>query len=181
MNLDNFYVLVDIEKKIITNNIQNLPENWANISGLTNLDEEKLKDLSWAGHKSLGWINIKSPLIKNFSHSPENFELNKNQLKTLISNKRKEKQLIPIEYKGARIKLDIKTRVSLLSLKISNKSEVNFKCINGYYTFNQSEIDEICDIIENQIQKYFDIEKNIYDQIDKCSTIQDFFNINYDF
>lgn len=181
MNLNDFYVFVDIENKIVTNKIQTLPENWANISGLSNYGDEKLSDLSWAGHKNLGWINIKSNLIQKFSSSPENLELNKNEFKRLVSNKRKEKQLVPIEYKGAKINTDFKTKCSFLFFCNSNKTTINFKCINGYYTFDKLEVCEICDIIEQQIQKYFDIEKDIFDQIDKCSSIKDFFNVNYDF
>ena len=181
MNLNNFYILVDTEKKIFIDKIQTLPQNWVNISGLPNYDDEKLSDLTWAGHKNLGWINTKSNQIKNFSSSPENLELNKNHFKKLVSEKRKEKQSISINYEGAEIKTDLETRYSLLLLKMSNEDEINFKCINGYYTFNQLEICKICDIIDEQIQKYFDIEKNIYKQIDKCGSVQDFFDINYDF
>ena len=181
MNLNNFYVLVDTEKKLIIDKIQTLPQDWVNISGLPNYDDEKLSNLTWAGHKNLGWISIKSTQIKNFSSSSANLQLNKNEFKQLISNKRKERQSYPILYKRAKIKTDLKTRYSLLLLKLSNRDQINFKCINGYYTFNQLEICKICDIIDEQIQKYFDIEKNIYEQIDKCGSVQDFFDINYDF
>lgn len=181
MNLNNFYVLVDTEKKITIDKIQTLPYNWLNISGLINYSDEKLSDMSWAGHKNLGWINIKSLKIKNFTSPPENLELNKLQLKKIISDEIKEKQYFPINYKGAKINLDLETRFLLLTLKNLNKSEVNLKCINGYYEFNKLEIDEIYVMIENQIQKFFDIEKNFYEQVDKCKSIQDFSKINYDF
>ena len=78
MHLNDFYVLVDIEKKIVIDKIQTLPLNWANISGLSNYDDEKLSNLTWAGHKNLGWINIKSTSIKHFSSCSENLNLNKN-------------------------------------------------------------------------------------------------------
>lgn len=181
MNLNDFYVLVDIEKKIVIDKIQTLPLNWVNISGLPNYDDKKLSDLTWAGHKNLGWINIKSIIIKKFSSLSENFNLNKNEFKRLISERRKEKQLNPILYKEAKINPDIETRYSLLNFKLSDKTHINFKCINGYYNFNKFEVDEICAIIDEQIQKYFDIEKNIYEQIDKCASIQDFFEVNYEF
>lgn len=181
MNLSNFYVLSDTEKKIIIDKIQTLPLNWANISGLSNYGDEKLSDLTWAGHKNLGWINIKSDLIKQFSSFSENLNLNKNEFKRLISQKRKEKQSSPILYKEAKIKSDFKTRYFLLNFKLSDKTNINFKCINGYYNFNNFEVDQICAMIDEQIEKYFDIEKVIYEQIDKCTSIQDFFSVNYEF
>lgn len=181
MNLSDFYILVDIEKQIIIDKIQILPLNWVNISGLSNYSDEKLSDLTWAGHKNLGWINIKSTAIKNFSFPSENLNLNKNEFKRLISEKRKTEQSNPISYKEAKIKSDFETRYSLLDFKLSDKTNINFKCINGYYNFNKVEIDQICAIIDEQIQKYFDIEKIIYEQIDKCTSIQDFFNVSYEF
>ena len=91
----------------------------------------------------------------------------------------KEKQIEIIDYHGAKIKCDLETRYSLFTLK--NKEKVNFKCINGYYSFTSLQIAEIYDRIEKQIQSYFDIEMKIYEQIDMCQSISDFFNVKYDF
>jgi hypothetical protein len=179
MNLNNFYVLVDTHKKIVTNNIQKLPINWQNISYLPGLSDEELCDLKWAGHDHLGWINIHSEKIKDYTSSPENLELNKNTFKNLIAEIRKEKQESPIYYQSARVKPDTKTLYALFVLK--EKSSVNFKCLDGYHTFNSGQIKELCDIIDSNVQKYFDIEMDIYKQIDACQCISDFFNVNYDF
>ena len=51
------YVLVDISKSEILTPLNKLPENWANVSGLNFFDDEKLSDLSWAGHNNLGWFS----------------------------------------------------------------------------------------------------------------------------
>jgi len=179
MNLNNFYILVDIEKKIIIDKIQKLPENWNNIAGLSGLSENQLIDLKWAGHFNLGWFSISSNNIKDFYTSPDNLQLNKNELKKIISNIRKEKQNEPITYNSVKIKSDIITRYSLEILK--EKKQINYKSINRYYNFSSLDIKNICDMIDEQTQKYFDIEKNIYEQIDKSNSITDFLNINYDF
>ena len=92
---------------------------------------------------------------------------------------RKEKQNEVIIYNSAKIKSDILTRYSLEILK--EKQKINYKSINGYYVFSSVDIKNICDMIDKQTQNYFDIEKNIYEQIDKCTSITDFLNINYDF
>lgn len=179
MNLNNFYVLVDTHKKIVIDKIQKLPENWRNISGLPGLSDEELCNLKWAGHDYLGWINIHSEKIKEYTSSPENLELNKNTFKNLITELRKEKQKNPIHYQNARIKPDTQTLYALFVLK--EKSSVNFKCLNGYHTFNSNQIEELCDIINNNVQKYFNLEMDIYRQVDACECISDFFNVNYDF
>lgn len=179
MNLNNFYVLVDTETKLVIDKIQKLPENWKNIAGLPGLTDEELCDLKWAGQNNLGWINIHSGLIKEYKSSKENLELNKNTFKNLITTLRKEKQESPIYYEGARIKPDNKTLYALFLLK--DKSVINFKCLNGYHTFSSEQIKELYDIIDSNIQKYFDLEMNIYQQIDACNCISDFFNVKYDF
>jgi hypothetical protein len=179
MNLNNFYVLVDNERNQIIDKIQKLPQNWKNIAGLPGLTDEELCDLKWAGHHNLAWINIHSEKIKEYTSSLQNLELNKNTFKLLVSDLRKEKQSEPIDYYGAKIKCDFRTRCSLYVLK--EKEKVNFKCINGYYTFTSLQISEIYDKIEAQIQTLFDQELEIYNQIDKCQSISDFFNVKYDF
>jgi hypothetical protein len=179
MNLNDFYVLVDTENNQVIDKIQELPENWKNISGLKSLEDKKLEDLRWAGHHNLGWVNIKSENIKKFSCNEENLTLNKNELKYLISKVRKEKQQEPITYKSAIIKTDTKTRYSLEILK--NNDQINFKCVNGYFCFSSLEVKELCDMIDKKIQKYFDMEKSIYGQIDNCKSISNFFYISYDF
>jgi len=172
MNLNNFYVFVDTEKKLIIDKIQKLPQNWYNIAGLPGLSDDQLKDLKWAGHDNKGWINIHSSEIKEYSCSVENLELNKNTFKDLIFNIRKEKQTEPIRYQGAKIKSNIKTLYSLFILQ--SKENVNYKCIDGYYMFTQKQIKELYGIIESNLQKWFDWEMNIYSQIDECQNVSDF-------
>jgi hypothetical protein len=177
MNLTNFYVLVDTKVKQIINKIQTLPENWQNIAGLSNLSDEELCDLKWAGHHNIGWVNINSEKIKEYQSSPENLELNKNEFKLLISKLIKEKKSKPIEYYGAKLKVDHQTWSSLFILKDNDK--VDYKCVDGYHTFTSSQIAEIYDIINENIQKYFNIEMEIYNQIDTCQSVVDFFNVKY--
>jgi hypothetical protein len=176
-NLNNFYILVDTEKKIVIDKIQKLPQNWKNIAGLPGLSDEELRDLKWAGHSNLGWINIHSEEIKQYSSSQENLELNKNEFKSLITQLRKEKQSETIEYQGAKLKSDTNTLYSLFLLH--KKKEVNYKCINGYHTFTSSQICKLYDIIDTNMQKWFDWEMNVYSQIDVCKNISDFLNVNF--
>jgi hypothetical protein len=179
MKLNNFYVLVDLEIQQIIDKIQKLPENWKNIAGLSGLSDDELNDLTWANQLNLGWINIHSEKIKNFQSSAENLQLNKNTFKRLVSEIRKDEEKEPINYQGAKIKSDFETQLALFLLK--DQKEINFKCLNGYYTFTSGQIIEICDIILNRIQYLFNREKEIYDQIDQCNSVCNFLSVNYDF
>ena len=178
-SLNNFYILVDTEKKIVIDKIQKLPENWKNISGLPGLSDRELRDLKWAEQHNLGWINIHSEEIKQYSSSLENLELNKNEFKSLITKLRKEKQSETVEYQGAKLKSNIITLYSLFLLQ--SKEKVNYKCINGYRTFTTSQLRELYDIIETNMQKWFDWEMNVYYQIDTCRSISDFLYVKYNF
>ena len=177
--MNDFYILVDTEQKITIDKIQELPLNWSNISGLNGLSDEELSDLKWAGHHNIGWVSIKSEKIKEYTSSPENLELNKNTFKQLISEKRKQLQKIPIGYNGAIIKSDIQSANFLFSLQ--NESTINYKCVNGYHTFTSEQIKDIFNLMQSHIQKYFNLEMQIYKQRESCQTISDFFDVNYDF
>jgi hypothetical protein len=176
--MNDYYVLVDNHQKIIIDKIQKLPDYWKNISNLNNLNDEELKDLTWSGNDRLGWVRINSEYIKEYSSSKENFELNKNQLKDIVSNITQEKQNSPIEYKGINIIPDEKTRYSFWIKRIQSADTFNYKINNQYYTFNKIEIVEICDRIEQYIQDCVDLEMEIYQQIDSCKHLYDFKTLN---
>ena len=177
MILSDFYVLVDTQQKIVIDKIQKLPQNWHNISGLPGLSEDELCDLKWAGHHNLGWVSIASKLIKEYKSPVENLDLNKNTLKQLISEIRKEKESGGIEYQGIKIKTDEKTRYSLFIKKFQKIEEVNYKFFNHYYTFTNRQICDICDIMEAYIQECFDWEMSVYQQIENCKELSDFMGI----
>ena len=177
MILSDFYDLVDTQQKIVIDKIQKLPENWNNIAGLPGLSDDELCDLKWAGHHNLGWVSIASELIKEYNSPVENLELNKNTLKKLISEIRKEKESDGIEYQGIKIKTDKRTRYSLYIKKLQGKEEVNYKCFNHYHIFTNMQINEICDMMETYIQECFDWEMSVYQQIENCKELSDFISI----
>jgi hypothetical protein len=176
--LNDYFVLVDNEQKIVIDKIQKIPDYWKNIAHPGNFSDEELKDLTWSGNPNLGWIRINSECIKEYSSSKKNLELNKNQLKEIVSKIAQEKQNSPIEYKGIKITPDEKTRYSFWIKKIQSIDEFNYKINNQYYTFNKIEIAEICDIIEKYIQDCANFEMKIYSQIDACKNLYDFNILN---
>lgn len=176
--LNDYYVLVDNNLKIVIDKIQKIPDYWRNIAHPKNFSDEELKDLAWAGQPDIGWVRINSEYIKEYSSSKENFELNKNQLKDIVSNIIQEKQNSPIEYKGINIIPDEKTRYSFWIKRIQSVDIFNYKINNQYHTFNKIEVAEICDRIEQYIQDCADLEMKLYQQIDSCKDIYDFKTLN---
>lgn len=181
MNLNDFYILVDTDKKIVIDKVQPLPENWNNIAGLPGLSDEELCDLGWAGHPDLGWISITSTLIQNYTSDRENFELNRNTLKKLVSDIRKNKETESVKCGDVVVYPDRDTQYSLF-LKSSQAKErsdmvVNFKCASGYHALTSTQVVELFNAVDSHVQSCYDWESFMYAQIDNCNTISDFLNL----
>lgn len=185
MNINNFYILVDTEKKVTIGKIEKLPENWNNISGLSNFTDDQLKDLSWSGNNNIGFVKLSSEELQEYSSSEENLDLNKSQLKILVSNNKAEKKSEYVIFNNIKIPVDDNTRYSILIKRIQALKDesltFNFKCFGEYSTFTSLQMIEVSDIIEQYIQSLYDKEMEIFNAIDSCQTISDFLNINYDF
>ena len=177
MTMNNFYILVDTKLKITLEYITELPQNWRNIAGLPGLSDEEISDLTWAGWDNVGWINIKSETIKEYKSPPENLELNKNTLKSLISNIFEKKLEEYIDYNGKKISPDFKTHY-ILSLG-RFKDYINLKCTYSYYTLTPFECEEICNLIETHIHNYSEKEMKLFLQIESAKDLSDLSYIDW--
>jgi len=182
INLNEYYVLVDTETRNVIGNIQKLPVNWNNISGLDGLTEEEISDLKWAGHHNIGWIRITSDKIDDYVSSVDNITINRESFKNIVTEHRKKLEEEPIDYKvefdSIKIKPNIRNLHTLSLMK--HRDSVNFKSCNLYYLLEKKQMEEICVIIENKIQELFDWECNLYEKIDSCVDVRDFKKITYD-
>lgn len=183
--MKNFYVLVDPKSKIVLDRVQELPENWRNISGLPGLSDEELRDLTWAGWENLGWINISSSEIFEYESNPDNLEMNKLNFKTLVTEKVNQQKESLLEYNRIQIPTDSETRLELLILKERAKEipektfilKIRFK----YHEFSAEDIHNISKLIEDHNESCNQWEMEVYSQIDSCQSIADFSKVNYDF
>jgi len=175
------YILVDLEKKIFIDKIQQLPENWRNIAGLPGLSDEELSDLKWAGWENLGWINVKTGNLSEYTSSLENLELNKNELKDYITNQRNLKENEFISFDGIKVEPSQELILKLFLLLTSNQEQYQIKIIHKYYCLTKKQISKLYDrLIEHRIN-FDNWEASIYNQIDSCKHLSEIANINYDF
>lgn len=183
MRMNDYYVLVDNNLMQVISRFEKLPQNWRNISNLHNFDDEKLKDLAWAGHSDIGWVKLSSEFLKEYVSTKENLELNKNQFKSLVSEERWEKENSSTIINGVNIVPNEKTRYSLWIKRYQcledPTKKVNYKLLNKFYTFTSKQIIELCDGVENYVQSCYDIEMKCYEQIDSFNHISDFINLNH--
>ena len=81
--MNDIYVLIDIKSKEIICPPIRLPEIWANINGLNLLPQEKLLDLTWAGHPNLSW-RLLNNVPEGFDVHDDWISISKNNIKELL-------------------------------------------------------------------------------------------------
>lgn len=179
------YVLADISKSEILTPLNKLPENWANVSGLNFFDDEKLSDLSWAGHNNLGWLPSDNENLSSFTTSTNWMDSSKANIKSYISSDRKEKVEETLTFNGNRINLTNNTRTSL-SLRVSSLSNQDgdimtaWKFVDGYVDLTKEEMIDLLNFVSNYIQSCFDVENAASRLVDDCNTLDDINNLTLD-
>lgn len=180
--MNNLYVLVDKNLGQIINHIQELPEDWKNISGLKYLPQEKIEDLAWAGHPNLAWIKVKSDDISNYTYSDEWLEFSKANAKSIVAAKRWEKQTEYIDFYGNLIKGDERTVSALLSKKIeateNPSATFNWKFFNSFVNLTSAQMIELYNFVSSYIQGCYDAENLVVNKIDSARTINGLVRLN---
>lgn len=178
--MNDFYVLIDFSLKQIITPIGELPVDWSNICGLNIIDDEKIKDLSWAGHKNLGWFNIKDSNLTEYEISNDWLESSKLKLKSLIATQRWEKETEILTFHEKQFKVDYRTKLSLFSTSFSFEQDkiINWKFLNGTYEMSYLELKELYNFIISYVQKCFDVEYELSKLIDNTETKDDLFNLD---
>lgn len=186
--MNNLYVLTDITNKFLLGFIEQLPENWNNISGLNRLTNAKIAKLGWAGHPDHGWLPLTSTILPKCSYSEEWIGGCKGSLKRLLSKTRWEKETaeVNITLNGNEhiFKISERSKTALLSVSIAASADssliTNFKFDDGVYeTLTSSQVSELYQKVNNYIQQCFATEKNFSDSIDACSTVLELLKLNY--
>lgn len=177
--MNDLYVLVDHNQKMIIDHIRKLPENWNNIHGLNLLDPEKLSNLDWAGQTGLGWIKLNNNKIKDYTYLPEWFELSKLGLKKTISATRWEKEQDIVSFKGNRLKLDDRTRLSLTLYKVNENTSIKWKFIDGFVSLTSTEFLEMYNFVTQYIQGCFDEEQRLSGLYDTVSTLEELLKLKF--
>jgi hypothetical protein len=186
--MNNLYVLTDITNKFLLGFIEQLPENWNNISGLNRLTNAKIAKLGWAGHPDHGWLPLTSTILPKCSYPEEWIEGCKGSLKRLLSKTRWEKETsevyVNVNGNSRIFKITERSKTSLLSVNIAaiadNSLVTNFKFDDGVYeTLTSSQVIELYQKVNNYIQQCFDAERNFAETIDSCESVVELLQIKY--
>jgi len=184
MMFDDYYIQVDNRKKIFLSSFQTLPENWNNICGLNTFSDEQLKDLTWTKNKDIGWINFKSPEIKEYNSTRDNFLRIKEELRKKIYDFFKQLIITKIEYRNYFVLIDEETRKVLyskfLATLVNESVTMKIKCNDKVRTFDYYGIQKIFETLDKIEGNNYDTRVRYYEMIDKCNSVYELTQQNYD-
>lgn len=175
------YVLVDNERREILTPINKIPEDWSNINGLNLFDDEKLKNLEWAGHTNLGWVSYDNSSISDYTISNNWLDSSKSNIKLLVSKQRKEKTEETLVFRGNRINLteNTKSSLTLRASSLANQDvETSWKFVDGYVNLSKQDVVDLLNFVSNYIQGCFDVENSFANTVDSCDSFSDIKNLS---
>lgn len=178
--MNDFYVLVDLKNKTILCPIMELPNDWANVSGLNLMSDSKISNLTWAGHSNLGWKRFSDESLIEYSTSDDWFDASKLKLKSCIKEERKIRESEILSFKGNHFLLDDKTKSSILLklLSINDGDTFIWKFINRTIEIDSKDFSNLHKFLSSYIQKCFDIEYEFTNLVNLTKTFKDLHNLN---
>jgi len=174
--MNDLYVLVDHNQKMIIDHIKKLPEDWNNIHGLNLINPEKLYNLDWAGQIGLGWVSINDKVLSEYKSLSEWFEISKSGLKKLVSNERWKKEHDVVYFNGKTLELTERTKSSLNFQKVGIDSEtekIEWKFIEGFVSLTAEEFTTLYNFVTQYIQSCFKEESRLIQLYDSAKTLED--------
>ena len=186
--MSNLYIHTDKKNKVLLGFIQDLPENWSNISGLNRLSNSQLSNLSWAGHEGEAWLPLTSTIIPNCTYPDTWIQECKGSLKRWVSNIRWKKETlevyVTINGNERMFLISERSKTSLLLRKVAAEADptllTNFKFSDGEYeTLTRDQIVDLYQKISNYVQGCFDAEKDFVTSLNSCTTLDDLLSLNY--
>jgi hypothetical protein len=178
--MNDFYVLVDLKKKMILCPVMDLPSNWANISGLNLMSDNKVGDLTWAGHSNLGWKRFSNKSMVEYTSTDEWVTASQLKFKSSIKEERKIRESQILSFKGNQFCLDDKTKNSILYklLSIGENDTFVWKFINRSVEIDSKDFIDLHKFTSSYIQSCFDVEYQFTNLISLTKTFEDLFNLN---
>jgi hypothetical protein len=184
--MNDIYLEIDPKNKKILSPPKELELNWNNIGGLCFLDEDKLIDLSWAGHANTGFIKFiatNKNAIRCFDCSDEIIEKIKLQLIEKLSNIRYHYECGGITVNNQySLNTDDRSKLLMQMKYLYCKTNLNhnfkWKTSSGEVTFFSEEFIKIFDKIVEFIQRCFELELEMSKKINLCDNIISLCQIN---
>lgn len=179
--LVDLYFEINPKEKKISSAPEKLEINWKNISGIVYLNEDELYDLSWAGYPENGFLKFSKEnekKLKKFDCDSILFNRIKSQFKDQVSSLRYEIECSGININNRyEISTDDRSKTLILMkyLECNSNNDLNFKwkSKSGFIDFTSSEFLKLVIEMQKFIQNLFDLEFNLYNEIERCNDILD--------
>lgn len=183
ISLNKFYVTVDPKARIVTGQLQCLPETYENVSSLSTLDENQLEDLGWAGLDQKGWVCFTSDLLTRYVADSENLSSNKTFLKKMVSEETEKRLKGGFAYQDFRIEATQNFRMHLFLEVQKSLGSVGYR---QFFRFDDKtveldsvEIRNLYEIFELFLNKNAQWEHELFVSMDKCKTLTEMAKLNY--
>ena len=129
-------------------------------------------------------INVVNIADRSVYTEEQKIEILKNKLKELNKNIRKSFEFGGIEFGGFWIETDRESQAMITGAYTKAKDNpeltINWKATNGWITLNASQIIAVGDAVFAHVQKCFNTEETIVNQIIPLSIIDDIVNFDYE-
>lgn len=177
MKRKNFYILIDTKSNLVMSHPTELPEDWSNIHGLSSLSDEELSDLEWVGRPNTGWVKFDSEFPFSYTFADSWISFAKESIKKVYANQRWEAENKGILYKEIEIGTDDRTKTSILLKKElmakTSKETFSWKYNGSIVKFNVTDVINISNALNDYVQKCFEVEAELIEEIDKIDSIED--------
>jgi len=177
--MNDFYVLVDNNKKLILAPASFLPEDWMNVHGIKFLPYEKLVDLSWAGHQDRGMLKLTDESLHSYEYNSDWINFTRSAITDYVSKQRKEREeQIVIFNDNFLVRIDEKTKLALSAKRVFAVEDSSYTCIwkfeNTSVELTATDIISLSDSINKYIQDCFDAEYNFAQSVNAITSIEEF-------
>ena len=167
MTRTNLYVHVNtVDKKVLSHPTE-VPENWSNIHGFSNLTDTELSDLSDKHHPNEAWIKFDSSFATDdYTYDSGWLDGAKGTIKLVYKKQRQEAIKKGVSYNSIIFDADAETQTKMNIKKDSSATSFKWKYNNTYHTLTKSDITAVHDALDDYIQKCYDMEANYVSQIE---------------
>jgi len=184
MTRENFYVLVDKTTNSVLSHPVELPDDWNNINGLHSFTDEQLSDLEWAGHSNFAWIKFDSSFPSTYKFANDWLIFAKESVKEIYAKFRWIAESKYILYKNIEIKIDDRTKTTILLKKQlmseSSTDTFSWKYNGSIIKFTYEDVIRISDAINDYTQKCYEVEADLIERLNAVKKISELkkFNLN---
>ena len=171
MTRTNLYVHVNTVDKKVFSHPTEVPENWSNIHGFSNLTDTEISDLTPYNRPNEAWLKFDSSFpVDDYTYDDDWLDGAKGTIKLAYKKQRQEAIKKGVSYNSIIFDADAETQTKMNIKKDSSATSFNWKYNNTFHTLSKSDITAVHKDLDDYIQKCYDKEATYVSQIEAATT-----------